>query len=258
MSKHPLHGLHDIEEFIRSRGEISGCELLYHDRLNRREKHILGEARQKDIPCRQLSEKDFNQQLAHLVKSNISPHILLLAPRTLLDAPNFLTDLWSLLEGEQHPIVLILAGINDQHNLGAIMRSADLFEVSAVILPKRRSATLTDTTRRVSAGASHYVPVFSVANLVRIIDQLKQRNFWVYSSDFGGKSPSELELKGRIAIIMGNEEKGIPHEIKKHVDDVLTIPTGGHIDSCNVSVATGIMLYEARRQAGFSWKKRQY
>lgn len=149
--------------------------------------------------------------------------------------------------------MLILAGINDPHNLGAIIRSADLFEAAAIILPKRRSAAMTDTVRRVSAGASHHVPLFTVANLVRIIEELKERHFWIYGAGLGGRKLTEITFTGPVAFIMGNEEKGIPHEVRKHLDELLSIPTGGHIDSCNVSVAAGIFLYEAKRQNAFSY-----
>ena len=257
MNRHPLYVLHDIEEFIRSTRKVSGCELLYCSNLNRREKALLGTIGKRNIPCRNLSDTEFRTSAQRLYNNSIPEklhHLILLVPQSLLESQNRLSDLWPLLDKTDNPVVLMLAGITDPHNLGAIMRSADLFEVSALILPGRRSVALNDTARRVSSGAAHYVRVYTVPNLVRVIDQLKKRGFWIYGADVEGKNITKMDFNGRVVIIVGNEERGIPHEIRKHTDELVTIPTGGHIDSCNVSVATGVILYEIGRQKGFAWK----
>lgn len=144
--------------------------------------------------------------------------------------------------------VLILDGITDPHNLGAILRSSDLFEVDLVILPERRSASENDTVARIASGAMQWVPIFTTANITRAIETLKKKDFWVYGAEMGGKSASSLDLKGRVALVMGSEGKGISKLHKDICDELISIPMGGHIDSLNVSVAAGVLLYEISRQ----------
>ncbi len=152
---------------------------------------------------------------------------------------------------KEHSLVLVLDGITDPHNLGAILRSADLMDVAAVILPRRRSAEVNDTVRTVSAGASHHVEVFTVPNLSRILEQLKGEGYWIYGADMEGRCAHSVRLGGKTVLVLGSEGKGVSSELRKHCDEVLTIPSGGHIDSFNVSVAAGILMYEIRRQTGF-------
>ena len=145
-------------------------------------------------------------------------------------------------------LVLVLDEITDVQNLGAILRSADQFSVSLVILPERRSAQINPTVVKVSSGAAHYVPTTRVVNLNREIEYLKEAGFWVYGAALGGQSLFETSFPKRTVLVMGSEGKGISQMTEKLCDHLVTIPTSGHIDSLNVSVATGIMLYEVRRQ----------
>lgn len=155
------------------------------------------------------------------------------------------------LQADESALVLILDGITDVHNLGAILRSADQFAVDLVIIPQRRSGQIDATVDRISSGAAQYVQVATVVNLVREIEILKERGFWIYGAEMEGSSLPQTHFAQRSAIIMGSEGAGLSHLVKKHCDHLVAIPTQGHIDSLNVSVATGILLYEFRRQLKF-------
>ena len=154
------------------------------------------------------------------------------------------------LEEEQDSLVLILDGITDPHNLGAILRSADQFGVDLVMIPERRSVQANETVVKVSSGAAQYVPVAVVTNLNREIQTLKDNGFWIYGADMAGSNSYEEKFSRRTAIVMGSEGDGISNLVRKNCDYIVSIPMRGHIDSLNVSVATGILLYEFRRLHG--------
>ena len=145
-------------------------------------------------------------------------------------------------------LALVLDGITDPQNLGAILRSADLFEVDLVILPQRRSARGSPAVGAASAGASSYVPQVRVPNLVRAMESLKSAGFWLYAARAGNWAAEKIAFSGKIALILGSEGRGLGRLVSQNCDAQVSIPTGGHIDSLNVSVAAGILLYEVRRQ----------
>lgn len=149
---------------------------------------------------------------------------------------------------KNNPLVLILDGITDPHNLGAILRSSDLFSVDLVVIPNRRSASENDTVARTSSGASEWVPILTTANLVRAMEELKEAGFWIYGAQMGGTDAPSLDLKGPVALVMGSEGSGMSRLVQEKCDNLISIPMKGHVDSLNVSVATGILLYECRRQ----------
>ena len=131
--------------------------------------------------------------------------------------------------------------------LGAILRSADQFGVSLVIIPERRSVQANETVVKVSSGAAQYVPISVVTNLSRAIATLKDNGFWIYGADMAGESSYTIDFARRTAIVMGSEGDGISQLVRKNCDHIVSIPMRGHIDSLNVSVAAGILLYEFRR-----------
>ena len=151
----------------------------------------------------------------------------------------------ALKEGDQ-ALVLVLDGITDPHNLGAILRSADQFGVDLVVIPSRRSVQANETVVKVSSGSAQYVPLAVTVNLNRELGKLKENGFWIYASDMAGESSYGYSFAPRSVIVMGSEGKGISELVRKNSDFVISIPMQGHIDSLNVSVATGILLYEYR------------
>ncbi len=156
-------------------------------------------------------------------------------------------DFCSSLKEDQGALVLMLDGITDPHNLGAILRSADQFGVDLVIIPERRSVQANETVLKVSSGAAQYVQMSVVTNLSREIDTLKDNGFWVYGADMAGESSYGTKYAKRSVIVMGSEGDGISQLVRKKCDYITSIPMNGHIDSLNVSVACGILLYEFRR-----------
>lgn len=152
------------------------------------------------------------------------------------------------LKDDDSALVLVLDEITDPQNLGAILRSADQFSVSLVVIPDRRSAHANSTVIKVSSGAAHYVPMAQVTNINREIEYLKSQGFWVYGAAMDGQAVYKTTFPNRTVLVMGNEGKGIGQLTQRLCDHMVTIPMTGHIDSLNVSVATGILLYEVRRQ----------
>ena len=148
-------------------------------------------------------------------------------------------------------LILFLDEISDPHNLGAILRSADQFGAELVVLPTRRAARETQTVAKTSAGASLYVPVCSVPNLAAGLELAKEADFWVYGADLDGRRLDEVGIEGRVALVLGSEGGGLRRLVRERCDALVRIPSGGHVDSLNVSVAAGILMYEIRRQQRF-------
>lgn len=151
-------------------------------------------------------------------------------------------------EKGEPPFLFLLDGIEDPHNLGAIIRTANLAGAHGVIIPKRRAAGLTATVAKTSAGALNYTPVAKVTNLSATIEELKERGLWFVCADMGGESMYRLNLKGPIGLVIGNEGEGVSRLVKEKCDMVASIPMKGDIDSLNASVAAGVLAYEIVRQ----------
>ena len=148
----------------------------------------------------------------------------------------------------EDPFIVLLDNIEDPHNLGAIIRTANLAGAHGVIIPKRRAVGLTATVAKTSAGALNYTPVAKVTNLVKTMEDLKEKGLWVVCADMGGESMYRLNLKGPIGLVIGNEGEGVGRLVKENCDFVASIPMRGDIDSLNASVAAGVLAYEIVRQ----------
>ena len=146
------------------------------------------------------------------------------------------------------PFIFLLDNIEDPHNLGAIIRTANLAGAHGVIIPKNRAAGLTATVARTSAGALNYTPVAKVTNLAKTIEELKKDGLWFVCADMGGTTMYDLNLKGPIGLVIGNEGEGVGRLVKEKCDMVASIPMKGDIDSLNASVAAGVLAYEIVRQ----------
>lgn len=151
-------------------------------------------------------------------------------------------------EKGEDPFVLILDNIEDPHNLGAIIRTANLAGAHGVIIPKNRAVGLTATVARTSAGALNFTPVVKVTNISQTIQSLKERGLWFVCADMGGTEMYKLNLKGPIGLVIGNEGSGVSRLVKENCDMVASIPMKGDIDSLNASVAAGVLAYEIVRQ----------
>lgn len=145
-------------------------------------------------------------------------------------------------------LVVLLDGITDPHNFGAIVRSAECFGAHGIVIPARRSVGVTDTVVKVASGATEHMLIAKVTNLNDVIREFKERNIWVYACDFGGQTPCSTDLTGDVALIVGSEGTGVHRLTRELADGVITIPEYGKINSLNASVAAGVVLYEAARQ----------
>lgn len=159
-----------------------------------------------------------------------------------------LEDCFTLANARQEdPFLLILDGIEDPHNLGSILRTADATGVHGVIIPKRRAVGLTGVVAKTSTGAIEHIPVVRVTNVAQTIEQLKERGVWIFATDMAGEDMRQWNSSGAIALVIGNEGQGVSPLIKSIADGTVTIPMTGHVQSLNASVAAAVLMYEVAR-----------
>lgn len=159
------------------------------------------------------------------------------------------SDIFALAERKgEDPFVMILDDIEDPHNLGAIMRTCECAGAHGVIVPKRRSAGLTETVVKASAGAVEYIPCVRVSNIAQTIDRLKEKGLWIAACDMGGELYYRQNLTGPVGVVIGSEGKGISRLVKEKCDFTVSMPMEGHINSLNASNAAAVVMYEIRRQ----------
>lgn len=151
-------------------------------------------------------------------------------------------------ERGEDPFIMILDGLEDPHNLGAVMRTAECCGAHGIVIPKRRSAGITETVAKASAGAVEYMLCARVSNIGQAVDQLKERGVWVAACDMGGKAYTEQDLTGSLAVVIGSEGTGISRLVREKCDFVVSIPMKGKITSLNASNAAAILMYEVVRQ----------
>ena len=151
-------------------------------------------------------------------------------------------------EKGEPPFLILLDNVEDPHNLGAIIRTANLAGAHGVIIPKRRAVGLTSTVAKTSAGAINYTPVAKVTNIVRTIEELKEKGIWFVCADMGGETMYDLDLTGPLGLVIGNEGEGVSRLVREACDFTASIPMKGDIDSLNASVAAGVLAYEIVRQ----------
>lgn len=161
-----------------------------------------------------------------------------------------LNDILAKAAEKENPLILILDGLNDPHNFGSILRTADATNVTGVIIPKHRAVGVTPVVSKTSTGAAEHIPIARVTNLSQTLDKLKSEGFWVFGTDMNGTPSTKWNTAGKLALIIGNEGKGISKNIKKQVDEMITIPMNGHVQSLNASVAAAILMYEVFRNRG--------
>lgn len=165
----------------------------------------------------------------------------------ILEVDDFEYSDLAVIESIENPLVVMLDHIQDPHNFGAIIRTCEAAGVDAIIVPKDRSVSVNGTVIRTSVGASKYVPIIRVTNLVQTIKEMKKQGFWFFGTDMNGENYSKLDYKGKTALIIGNEGDGMSKLVKDNCDFIASIPMIGKINSLNASVAAGIIIYESVR-----------
>jgi 23S rRNA (guanosine2251-2'-O)-methyltransferase len=243
-------GFHPIEEELRSAEktkEMRGFEIIY-ARPGPRVKKILQTAKDLSIPTRE-EKTDELDKLAQSLPITTRDHrgIALIMHDAEEEAPLRFEDCVKDLSTRETALVILLDSITDPHNVGAIIRSADQFGVDLVVIPDHRGSTDFEVISRTSAGATSWVNVVLATNLVRAVETLKDAGFWVYGADAGGKPAASLKFSGKTGLVMGSEGSGLARLLREKCDEIVSIPTSGKLDSLNVSVAAGILLYEIRR-----------
>lgn len=199
-------------------------------------------AKEQSVPVKWVPKVKLEQMSNGGVHQGV---LLATTPYRYLDLQELLT---SAKERTSTPFFLLLDSIEDPHNFGSILRTADASGVDGVIIPKHRAVGITPVVSKTSTGAAEYVPIARVTNLTQAAEALKAAGFWIFGTDMAGTDYRKWNAKGSIALIIGNEGKGMSQGLKKEVDEMLTIPMTGHVQSLNASVAAGLLMYEAFRQ----------
>lgn len=254
MAQNIYTGFHAVEERVRRVAEekaAANCHIFY-SKPGPRIKKIISLAKQASIVCEETDDKTLNSMVSSLpVQARDHRGIILTVEGEKQKQQNLVNfDQW-LSTVPEKATVIILDSVTDPHNVGAIIRSCDQFGANLLVVPEKRSASdiaSNDIIARSSAGASAWVNVAIVTNLVRTAQLLKENGFWIYGADAGGESLQKNHFADKTCIIMGSEGNGIAHLLSQQCDSVISIPTCGKIDSLNVSVAAGVLLYERYRQ----------
>jgi 23S rRNA (guanosine2251-2'-O)-methyltransferase len=240
-----LYGLHPVEEAIRSRARPLDHVIVARDRKDEKLEHIIALCRMANIRV----ATDTREQMTRLAKTDAHQGVLaMVRERQFLGIEDFLSKKNAAVS-ERYKFFLALDGVEDPHNLGALLRTADAVAVDGVLIPERRSAPINATVAKTSAGASEHVKIARVTNLVRSLEQMKKENVWVLGLDERGVSDYvDFDFRRDCVLVLGREGAGLHDLVKKTCDYLLRIPMAGAVSSLNVSVAGAIVMYEAMRQ----------
>ena len=238
-----VFGLHAVTSLLQRNPARVSLLLALESRDDARMRQVLELAQKANVPVRRVARAELDELVPGVSHQGVVAETG--------SAPAIgEKDLVDFLDGLQRPaFLLILDGVQDPHNLGACLRTADAAGVDAVILPRDRSAPLNATVRKVACGAAESVPVVRVTNLARVIRAVRDRGIWIYGA--AGEAESSLyetDLSGPLALVLGGEGRGLRRLTREHCDGLVAIPLDGSVSSLNVSVATGVCLFEARRQ----------
>jgi 23S rRNA (guanosine2251-2'-O)-methyltransferase len=237
-----IYGLHAVRLMLeRHPQRVLGVRLAEH-RGDARARAIEELAHRQQRPLARVDVQVLKQQLGEVTHQGVAAEVLPLASWGE-------DDLLTALAGVPSPLLLALDGVQDPHNLGACLRTADACGALAVIVPRDRAAQLTPAARKVAAGAAETTPVVVVTNLVRTLKLLKEANLWVVGADAAADQEAwAVDLQGPVVLVLGAEGSGLRHLTREHCDFMVRLPQVGAVESLNVSVAAGMLLYEALRQ----------
>jgi len=241
------YGLHTVEGLIATNPERVREIAVAAGRHDRRLEGLIAAAESHGIAVHRLPGGELDRLLPGVRHQGV---IATLVPQAIESFRE--QDLAAFLAGlTRPPFLLILDGVQDPHNLGACLRTADAAGVQAVIVPRDRAAGITPVVRKVACGAAETVPVFTVTNLARTLRELKDAGVWIYgASDDADRTLYDTDLRGPLALVLGGEGKGLRRLTRELCDYLVAIPMAGRVESLNVSVAAGVLLFEARRQRG--------
>jgi 23S rRNA (guanosine2251-2'-O)-methyltransferase len=237
MGEH-IYGVHAVFEALASHRQPIERIHIAREAQSGKVKEILNLARERGVPVR----KEDRVVLDRLARGEVHQGIIAVAGEVGY------ADFEVLFKGDK-PLIVVLDGVEDPHNLGAVIRTAEASGASGVIVPERHSAPLSATVVKASAGASAHLPVVRVKNLVNAIDEMKERGVWVVGVDMAATQDwTGFDYRGPVAVVLGGEHRGVRRLVREHCDALVRLPMLGKIESLNISVAAGVVLYEVVRQ----------
>ena len=237
-----IYGIHAVRVMLERHAERVLTVRLAAQRDDPRARAIEELARRHQRPVQRVDAQSLRQQLGDVAHQGVAAEISPLPPWSE-------DELLVALQAVRAPLLLALDGVQDPHNLGACLRTADACGALAVIVPRDRAVQLTPTVRKVAAGAAETTPVVTVTNLVRTLKLLKEAGLWIVGADAEAEKPArDVDLRGPIVLVLGAEGSGLRHLTRQNCDFLVSLPQRGAVESLNVSVAAAMLLYEALRQ----------
>lgn len=238
---HQIYGINSVTEALKARGRSFEFISIAKERHDLRLQRIIEDARRIGLPVRFVSRAELDRMAGNVAHQGV----------VAVTSAKQYSDLGDVIAAKRgaYSLVLVLDGIEDPHNLGAIIRTADAAGVDGLIIPERRAAGVSGTVTKVSAGATAHVPIAKVTNIARTLKELKEQDFWIVGLDERASGTYDtLGFNMNCAIVLGAEGKGVHDLVKKNCDFLVSIPMLGKVSSLNVSVAAGVVLFEVVRQ----------
>jgi 23S rRNA (guanosine2251-2'-O)-methyltransferase len=238
---HCIYGINSVTEALKARGRTFAWVGMAKERHDIRLQRLIEDCRRLSVPVRFLPRTELDQMAGTATHQGV----------VAVTSAKQYNDLDDVIEGKRghYSLLVVLDGVEDPHNLGAILRTADAAGANGVIIPERRAAGVSGTVTKASAGASEHLPIAKVTNIARTVEELKSRNIWTVGLDERGKQTyDQLDYNMDCALVVGAEGKGLHDLVKKKCDFLVSIPMLGKVPSLNVSVAAAVVLYEIVRQ----------
>ena len=238
---HYIYGINAVSEALKARGRAFEWVGMAKERHDLRLQRLIEDCRRLAVPVRFLQRTELDRMAGNAAHQGV---VAVTSAKQYSD----LDDLVGAKRG-QYSLVVVLDGVEDPHNLGAILRTADAAGADGIVIPERRAASVTGTVTKASAGASEHLPIAKVTNIARTVEELKERNVWTVGLDErGSQTYDALDYNMDCALVLGAEGKGLHDLVKRKCDFLVSIPMLGKVSSLNVSVAAAVVLYEIVRQ----------
>lgn len=241
MRQDVIYGIHPVAEAVQSRGRAVEYVAVAKDRHDGKVQQIVTECRKLGVSVRFVSREELTRMTNSAGNQGIAA---IVSGKEYVDLDEVVAN-----KRGAHSFVVVLDGVEDPHNLGAIVRTADAAGVDGIVIPERRAVGVTGTVAKASAGASEHLPIARVTNIARTVEELKTRNMWVVGLDERGtQTYDEIDYAMDCALVLGAEGAGVHDLVRKKCDFLVSIPMLGRVPSLNVSVAAAIVMYEVARQ----------
>src|SRR6266446_57891 len=238
---HYIYGINAVSEALKARGRAFEWVGMAKERHDLRLQRLIEDCRRLAVPVRFLQRTELDRMAGNAAHQGV---VAVTSAKQYSD----LDDVVGAKRG-QHSLVVVLDGVEDPHNLGAILRTADAAGADGIVIPERRAASVTGTVTKASAGASEHLPIAKVTNIARTVEELKERNIWTVGLDErGSQTYDALDYNMDCALVLGAEGKGLHDLVKRKCDFLVSIPMLGKVSSLNVSVAAAVVMYEIVRQ----------